>query len=117
MPHVAVIGGGITGLAAAYELRRSSPAPEVTVFDADERLGGKLRTTPFAGLPAVDEGADAFLARVPYAVDLAGELGLDLVSPATGKAYVWWGAPCTPSPTAWCSASRPASAPWPAPGC
>ena len=69
----------------------SAPPPRVTLFEADERLGGKIRTSPFAGLPAVDEGADAFLARVPWAVDLAHELGLDdLVSPATGRAYVWW---------------------------
>ena len=96
MTHVAVVGGGITGLSAAYHLRHravdsSAPPPRVTLFEADERLGGKIRTSPFAGLPAVDEGADAFLARVPWAVDLAHELGLDdLVSPATGRAYVWW---------------------------
>ena len=96
MTHVAVVGGGITGLSAAYHLchragEGGAPAPRVTLFEADERLGGKIRTSPFAGLPAVDEGADAFLARVPWAVDLAHELGLDdLVSPATGRAYVWW---------------------------
>ncbi len=90
--RVAVIGGGITGLAAAYELRRAGPPDlEITVFESDSRLGGKLRSSPFAGLPAVDEGADAFLARVPWAADLCHEIGLDdLVSPATGKAYIWW---------------------------
>ena len=74
-------------------------APTVTLFEADDRLGGKIRTSPFAGLPAVDEGADAFLARVPWAVDLAAELGLDdLVSPATGRAYVWWDGALHPIP-------------------
>ena len=53
-----------------------------------ERLGGVIRTTPFAGHPAIDEGADSFLARVPWAVDLARKvsLGDSLTSPATGKA-------------------------------
>lgn len=88
---VAVVGGGITGLAAA---RRAVAlgAERVVVFEASDRLGGKLRTSPFAGLPAVDEGPDAFLARVPEAVALCRELGLgdDLVSPAIGKAWLWW---------------------------
>ena len=88
---VAVVGGGITGLAAAWALTKLDDPPAVVVFDAD-RLGGKLRTSPFAGLPAVDEGADAFLARVPEAIALCNELGLgdELVAPATGKAYLWW---------------------------
>ena len=88
---VAVVGGGITGLAAAWELS-ARPGVRVVVFEASDRFGGKLRTTPFAGLPAVDEGADAFLARVPEAEALCCELGLGdaLVSPATGAAWLWW---------------------------
>jgi oxygen-dependent protoporphyrinogen oxidase len=88
--HVVVVGGGVTGLAAAYELTRADPAPDVTLVEASDRVGGKLLTTPFAGR-LLDEGADAFLVRVPWAVDLCGEIGLehDLVAPATGTAYVW----------------------------
>lgn len=91
MSRVAVVGGGITGLAAAHRL--VGWGHEVVVLERDDRLGGKIRTSPFAGLPAVDEGPDAVLARVPWAVDLLHEVGLgdDLVSPAVGKAYVWWG--------------------------
>jgi oxygen-dependent protoporphyrinogen oxidase len=90
--HVVVVGGGITGLTAAWALRRLPDAPSVTLLEADGRLGGKIRTTPFAGLAAVDEGPDAFLARVPWATQLCRDLGLtDLVSPATGRAYVWHG--------------------------
>src|SRR5262249_9325724 len=55
-----------------------------------ERVSGKLQSSPFAGRPHVDEGADAFLARVPWGRQLCDELGLtDLVSPATGTAFVW----------------------------
>lgn len=88
--RVAVVGGGITGLAAAYELGRLAPEVEVVVHEAADRPGGKVRTTAFAGRP-VDEGADAFLARVPWAVELCRELGLaaDLVTPAQRSAYVF----------------------------
>lgn len=88
--RVAVIGGGITGLAAAHAAMTS--AAHVTVLESSPRLGGLIRTTPFAGHPAIDEGADAFLARVPWATDLAKRvaLGDTLTSPATGKAAVWW---------------------------
>ncbi|MGQ0615930.1 MAG: protoporphyrinogen oxidase [Acidimicrobiia bacterium] len=88
--RVAVVGGGVTGLAAAYELGRLAPDVEVVVHEAAGRVGGKVRTTAFAGRP-VDEGADAFLARLPWAVDLCRELGLagDLVTPARRSAYVF----------------------------
>ncbi|MGD9705338.1 MAG: protoporphyrinogen oxidase [Acidimicrobiia bacterium] len=86
--RIAIVGGGITGLAAAWELARSGMLP--VVFEADARLGGKIRTSSLGGLPHVDEGPDAFLARVPFAVELAGELDLGerLVAPATGTAFV-----------------------------
>ena len=86
---LAVVGAGISGLAAAWEARQRGA--RVVVLDAGDRPGGKVRTSPFAGVD-LDEAADAFLARVPEAVDLCAELGLDadLVSPATGSAYVWW---------------------------
>jgi protoporphyrinogen/coproporphyrinogen III oxidase len=92
--HIVVVGGGITGLAAAYALLADAPpgARRVTVLEAQSRLGGKIRTSPFAGHPAIDEGADAFLARVPWAVQFAHSVGLGdrLVSPETGSAAVWW---------------------------
>ena len=88
---VAIVGGGITGLAAAWELS-AQPGVRVVVLEASDRFGGKIRTSPFAGLPAVDEGPDAFLARVPEATALCRELGLgdELVSPSSGKAWLWW---------------------------
>jgi protoporphyrinogen/coproporphyrinogen III oxidase len=86
-PTVVVVGGGITGLATAWFLRHRA---RVTVLEADDRLGGKIRTSSLAGV-AVEEGPDTFLARVPHARSLAVDLGLgdDLVEPATGKAFVW----------------------------
>ena len=87
--RVIVVGGGIAGLTTAYDLARAGV--DVALYEADHRLGGKIRTTPFAGLPAVDCGADAFLARVPWAVELSRELGFgdELISPASGTAYIY----------------------------
>ena len=86
-PAVAVVGGGITGLAAAWELLRAGA--RVTLYEADERLGGRIRTEEVAGRP-VDLGPDAILARVPDGLQLCGELGLDeeLVHPAAEGAAV-----------------------------
>jgi protoporphyrinogen/coproporphyrinogen III oxidase len=85
---LAVVGGGISGLAAGWEAHRRGAT--VVVLEAGERVGGKLRTSPLGGVD-VDESADAFLARVPEAVDLCAELGItaDLVAPGTGTAYLW----------------------------
>ena len=86
--EVQVVGGGITGLATAWYLREAGAA--VTLYEAGERLGGKIQTGDLDGVP-VELGPDTFLARVPWAVDLCRALGLEdeLVAPATGKAYVW----------------------------
>src|SRR5215212_5113644 len=97
MPErVAVVGGGVTGLAAAYYLRQAGVT--VTVVEAGE-LGGKIQTRELAGVP-VEAGPDTFLARVPWAVDLCRELGLgdELVEPATGKAFLWTGGALHPLP-------------------
>jgi protoporphyrinogen/coproporphyrinogen III oxidase len=100
--RVVVVGGGISGLATANFLAGLVPpaAVEIEVREADDRLGGKLKTAPFAGLPAVDEGADAFLARVPDATTLARTVGLgdDLTSPTNARAAVLSGGRLHPIP-------------------
>lgn len=89
-PTVVVVGGGIAGLAAAWELTHGEPLCRVVLVERDTRLGGKIVTVPFAGLE-LDAGPDSFLARVPAAAALAREAGLgdDLVPPGTGQAYLW----------------------------
>ncbi len=83
-----VVGAGIAGLAAAREL--VDGFDHVEIREADERVGGKLRSSSFAGLPHVDEGADAYLLRAPDASRLAAEVGLtDIVSPTSASASVW----------------------------
>lgn len=87
--HVVVVGGGIAGLAAAHALRGTAGL-DVTVLEATDRVGGKLRTSEVEGV-AVDEGAESFLVRVPEALALARAVGLgdDLVNPASSSASLW----------------------------
>ncbi|CAI7977873.1 MULTISPECIES: protoporphyrinogen oxidase [unclassified Parafrankia] len=94
--RVVIIGAGIAGLSAASALAGRA---EVTVVEAGDRIGGKLRTTPIEGL-AVEEGAEAFLVRVPEALRLARHIGLghDIVHPTTTKASLWVGGRRRPIP-------------------
>jgi protoporphyrinogen oxidase len=86
--HVVVVGGGIAGLAAADALLDGGAT--VTVIEAADAVGGKLRVSEVGGI-AVDEGAESFLRRRPEGVDLVAALGLadHLVSPAATSASVW----------------------------
>jgi oxygen-dependent protoporphyrinogen oxidase len=70
---VAIIGGGISGLAAAYELQQRGVS--VRVLEASSRPGGVIRTDRFDGW-VIDGGPDALLVQKPAAVALCRELGL-----------------------------------------
>ena len=87
-PAVVIVGGGISGLAAAFFLRGRGLA--VTVLEGSPRLGGKLSVSKIAGID-VDEGAEALLARRPEGTDLIGAVGLagQLMSPGTTAAAIW----------------------------
>ncbi|HUA95349.1 MAG TPA: FAD-dependent oxidoreductase, partial [Acidimicrobiales bacterium] len=94
---VVVVGGGISGLTAAWELTGGAAGPgrdtpSVVVLEAEARAGGKLQTVVVGGRD-VDAGPDGFLGRRPEAVDLCRELGLEdeLVPIALSGAAVWVG--------------------------
>jgi len=72
---VAVLGGGISGLAAAWELSRSDSGCEVTLLEGTDRVGGKLRLAEVGGV-RIDVGAESVLARRPEALTLFDELGV-----------------------------------------
>jgi oxygen-dependent protoporphyrinogen oxidase len=92
--QVVVVGGGISGLAAAWELSGGSAprddAPTVTVLEASARLGGPLQSQDLGGR-VVDVGPDGFLGRRREAIDLCGEVGMAdaLVPIAARGASVW----------------------------
>jgi oxygen-dependent protoporphyrinogen oxidase len=97
--RLVIVGGGIAGLAAAWEASASSGVSVTVLDDGVPAPGGKLRTSPLAGLPT-DEGADMFLARVPEALALVDELGLTdrLTAPAAGGAAIWLDGAAHPMP-------------------
>ncbi|MFJ9812766.1 protoporphyrinogen oxidase [Streptomyces sp. NPDC101158] len=96
-PRVVVIGGGISGLAAAHRL--VTAGARVTLLEGSDRLGGKLLAGEIAGAP-VDLGAESLLARRPEAVALAERVGLGdrLQAPATTTASVWSRGTLVPMP-------------------
>ncbi len=73
MARIAVVGGGIAGLSAAWTLRQRGV--EVTLFEAGDRIGGKLQTEQVDGL-LIDSGPDSFLSSKPAALQLIDRLGL-----------------------------------------
>src|SRR6201993_3930512 len=78
MKHFAIIGGGISGLSAAFSLeeqRRAGVAVEYTVFESSPRPGGVLVTDRVAGC-LMEAGPDSFLTEKPWAADLCRKLGL-----------------------------------------
>jgi oxygen-dependent protoporphyrinogen oxidase len=90
-PEVAVIGAGISGLAAALELARAG-GTTVTLYEGADRLGGKIRTEHQDGF-LLDCGPDAFLNRAPHVRELCESLGLgDELVPVAAKArniHLW----------------------------
>jgi oxygen-dependent protoporphyrinogen oxidase len=87
---VAVVGGGVSGLTAAYRLRALlGEDARIIVFESTDTLGGKLRTVELAGQP-YDVGAEAFLARRPEAMALVREIGLGdlLTHPTKARAKI-----------------------------
>jgi oxygen-dependent protoporphyrinogen oxidase len=94
MKRIAIVGGGIAGVAAAYEIakrRRAGAAVEAVLFEASLRLGGIVETVREAGF-TIEGGPDGWVTEKPWARELAEELGLggELVpsNDATRKTYV-----------------------------
>jgi oxygen-dependent protoporphyrinogen oxidase len=87
---VVVIGGGVSGLATAYRVMKADPSIDVVVLEANDRPGGKVRSVQVGDL-VLPSGADSFLARKPWAVQLCKELGIgdELVAPGATGAHLW----------------------------
>ncbi len=94
LKKVVVIGGGVTGLSTAYYLQKKArervEEVHITLVEADERLGGKIRTVQ-DGEFTMETGADSIVTRKTNAADLIEELGLQdqVVYNATGISYIY----------------------------
>lgn len=94
MKTIVVIGGGITGLAAMYELQKWKKSNRTDVrlvlAEAAEQLGGKIRTINQSGY-IMETGADSIVARKMETMTLIEELGLEkeVVYNATGRSYIY----------------------------
>jgi protoporphyrinogen/coproporphyrinogen III oxidase len=78
MKRIAIIGGGISGLSAAYRLQKARQAGvpvEYTLFESSARLGGSISSERIEGC-MVEAGPDSFLTEKPWAAALCKELGL-----------------------------------------
>ena len=76
MARVVVIGGGISGLAAAHRLLELDPSLDLVLIEASARLGGTLLTEEREGF-LVERGPDSFISEKPEAVALAKRLGIE----------------------------------------
>ncbi|CAN5307072.1 protoporphyrinogen oxidase [soil metagenome] len=98
-PKVAVIGGGITGLAAAHRL--TTMGAKVVMVEKSSRLGGKVMTEHADGF-LIESGPDSFVSGKASMMALADELGLTnrVISsrPEHRGSYVWWGGRLHPLP-------------------
>ena len=100
---VVIVGGGITGLSAAFymqkEAREKGLPLDVILVEASNRLGGKIQTVRRNGF-IIERGPDSFLIRKKSMGILAEDLGIEgeLVKNATGQAYVLVGGELHPIP-------------------
>jgi len=89
--RIAVVGGGISGLSAAFRLLELAPSARVTLFEGTSRLGGVLSTLHEDGFQ-VEESADNFITTVPWGLELCRQLGLGeqliQTNPAHRRTYV-----------------------------
>ena len=75
-PLVAIIGGGISGLAAAHRVGELEPSARVQILESGARAGGVLGTVRKDGF-LIEESADSFLTALPHGLDLCRRLGLE----------------------------------------
>ena len=90
MTHTIIIGGGIAGLTAAWQLAQLNPKADVTLYEATNRLGGIVETVHRQGF-TIELGPDSWVTEKPWAAQLAHDLGLgDELIPSNDATRVTW---------------------------
>ena len=84
--RIVIIGGGISGLAAAHRVLELTPSAKVTILEASNRLGGTIETESRDGF-LIERGPDSFISEKPQAVALAKRLGLESRLIETNEKY------------------------------
>ena len=89
-PKTAIIGGGIAGLTAAWQLAQLDITADVTLYEATNRLGGIVETVHHQGF-TIELGPDSWVTEKPWAAQLAHDLGLaDELTPSNDATRVTW---------------------------
>ncbi|SES99437.1 protoporphyrinogen oxidase [Paenibacillus sp. NFR01] len=93
--RIVIVGGGLSGLSAAYYVRKyyreAGVTPEIVIVEKEARLGGKIETLEKEGF-VIEKGPDSYLARKSVMTELAKELGLEqelvTTNPNAKKTYI-----------------------------
>lgn len=87
---VIVIGAGISGLAAVYYMKQNLPEAHITLLEASDRIGGKIKTVRRDGF-VIECGPEGYMARKPTLTNLIRDIGLGdrLVHSGTGTYYIY----------------------------
>jgi len=86
MNRIVIIGGGISGLAAAHRVLELDPPAKVTLIEVSDRLGGTIQTEHRDGF-LLERGPDSFISEKPHALELAKRLGLESQLIQTNEEY------------------------------
>lgn len=97
----AIIGGGISGLSAAWYLQQLSPETHTTLFEASDQIGGVLQTVRMGDF-LIEQAADMFVAQPDHALQLCREIGiadrLMTTNRVADRAYIGLGEKVSPVP-------------------
>ncbi len=89
-PKIAIVGGGLAGLTAAWQLAQLDPTREITLYESTNRLGGTVETIHREGF-TIELGPDSWVTEKPWARQLAVDLGLEAdLLPSNDATRITW---------------------------
>ncbi|UXU65089.1 protoporphyrinogen oxidase [Staphylococcus agnetis] len=91
MTKVAIIGAGITGLSSAFFIKKHFPNVDITIYEASDVPGGKIKTVSRDGY-TIELGPESYLGRKSIMTEVAKEVGIpeeDIITNQTGQSYIF----------------------------